>query len=234
MKKFFLFIRNHYQQIFKGFLFALAVALLVWIFPQQGKFKYEFSKGKPWLHEDLYSPFDFSIFKLEEDLEMEQEEAVEGLPYYFRYQEIDTLATKQLLKLEFESDWQMMPHDSVDDIEYKTHNYRLLMKLYMDLMDEGILNTDALVEGLPPEYPVVVIRNNVAQAYDLEDLLTLPEAYTMINQQLEQDSANESEMLASLVMKAKQYWKEKLYWDLFHLHMVWFSRGSGSFPRANS
>ena len=68
MKRFFLFIRNNYQQIFKGFLFALAVAILVWIFPQEGKFKYEFSKGKPWLHVDLYAPFAFAIDKLQEDL----------------------------------------------------------------------------------------------------------------------------------------------------------------------
>ena len=85
MKKIFLFIRNQYQVIFKGFLFILAVAILVWIFPKEGLFKYEFSEGKPWLHEDLYAPFNFAISKTDENIATEKLEAVQGLPYYFKY-----------------------------------------------------------------------------------------------------------------------------------------------------
>ena len=103
MKKFFLIIRNNYQQIFKGFLFILATAILVWIFPQEGKFKYEFQKGKPWLHEDLYAPFDFSIYKLEEDLAREKEVSVQGLPLYFRYLDADSL----LIEDQLEGAWQI-------------------------------------------------------------------------------------------------------------------------------
>ena len=31
--------------------------LIVSFFPREKKFKYEFQKGKPWMHEDLIAPF---------------------------------------------------------------------------------------------------------------------------------------------------------------------------------
>ncbi len=61
MKKFFSFVRNNYQHIYKVFLFLVGIVLLVLIFPKEGKFKYEFSRGKPWMHAELFAPFDFAI-----------------------------------------------------------------------------------------------------------------------------------------------------------------------------
>ena len=50
--------------------------LLVLVLPKEGKFRYEFTKGKPWLHDDLYAPFDFAIIKYEDELKTEQEEVL--------------------------------------------------------------------------------------------------------------------------------------------------------------
>ena len=47
--------------LYKYLLYVLAVGLVVYFFPKGGKFKYEFQKGKPWQHETLYAPFDFSV-----------------------------------------------------------------------------------------------------------------------------------------------------------------------------
>ena len=70
MKKVISFIRHSHSEIYKGVLFVLAIGFIVYIFPKQGKFKYEFQnlKGKPWHHEDLIAPFDFSIKKTKEEL----------------------------------------------------------------------------------------------------------------------------------------------------------------------
>ncbi|MBT5615817.1 MAG: HDIG domain-containing protein, partial [Flavobacteriales bacterium] len=37
------------------------------------KFKYEFTKGKPWMHETIIAPFDFSILKSVEEIESEKD-----------------------------------------------------------------------------------------------------------------------------------------------------------------
>jgi cyclic-di-AMP phosphodiesterase PgpH len=54
-------------------LFLLAAAIIVGVFPKEGKFRYEFQRGKPWMHEDLIAPFDFPILKTEAELAQERE-----------------------------------------------------------------------------------------------------------------------------------------------------------------
>ena len=54
-------------------MFFFSLILILYLFPRQAKFKYEFTKGKPWLHETIIAPFDFSILKSESDLDKEKE-----------------------------------------------------------------------------------------------------------------------------------------------------------------
>ena len=58
--------------LYKYLRYVLAVGLVVYFFPKGGKFKYEFQKGKPWQHETLYAPFDFSVKKTSEELSAEK------------------------------------------------------------------------------------------------------------------------------------------------------------------
>ena len=66
-------IRNKDESNFRLFLFFFSLILILYLFPRQAKFKYEFTKGKPWLHETIIAPFDFSILKSEIDLDREKE-----------------------------------------------------------------------------------------------------------------------------------------------------------------
>ena len=63
MNKLINLIRDRYDSFFKLFIFLFAMVLIVFIFPKDSKFKYEFQKGKPWVHQDLIAPFDFAVLK---------------------------------------------------------------------------------------------------------------------------------------------------------------------------
>ena len=73
MKNILIKIRDNHEQIFRVSLFLLTLALTVYAFPRQAKFKYEFTKGKPWMHETIIAPFDFSILKSVEEIESEKD-----------------------------------------------------------------------------------------------------------------------------------------------------------------
>jgi hypothetical protein len=73
MKNILIKIRDNHEQIFRVSLFLLTLALIVYAFPRQAKFKYEFTKGKPWMHETIIAPFDFSILKSVEEIESEND-----------------------------------------------------------------------------------------------------------------------------------------------------------------
>jgi hypothetical protein len=55
------------EPIFRFLLFGLTLVIILYLFPRQAKFKYEFTKGKPWLHESIIAPFDFSVLKSESE-----------------------------------------------------------------------------------------------------------------------------------------------------------------------
>ena len=68
-------IRHSYYGIAKVMAFLVAIALVCWLMPRTGKFKYEYQLSKPWQHETLYAPFDFPIYKDYETLSAETAEA---------------------------------------------------------------------------------------------------------------------------------------------------------------
>lgn len=60
------------------FVFAAIVAML--LIPAEGKFKYEYQRGRPWLYETLIAPVDFPILKSEQELRAERNTAASNSP----------------------------------------------------------------------------------------------------------------------------------------------------------
>ncbi|MGD1947795.1 MAG: hypothetical protein ACFB0A_16415 [Croceivirga sp.] len=68
--------------IYKYILYFISVGLIVFFFPREGKFKYEFQKGRSWQYDNLYAPFDFSINKTKEELDEERSYLTERKAVY--------------------------------------------------------------------------------------------------------------------------------------------------------
>src|SRR5690606_4204060 len=83
MNRFLNIARENHHKIFKIFLILIAIGIIVSIFTREGKFKYEFQKGKPWRHETLIAPFDFPIAKTPLEIEEETQEINENKKLYF-------------------------------------------------------------------------------------------------------------------------------------------------------
>jgi hypothetical protein len=85
MRKFFQNIKKNYKYIFRAFLFVLTIAAIVYIFPREGKFRYEFQKGRPWSHENLFAPFDFPIYKSDKQVQAERDSSLKYFSPYFKF-----------------------------------------------------------------------------------------------------------------------------------------------------
>lgn len=77
---------NH-SFLYKMVLYVSAIALVVYLFPKGGQFKYEFQKGKPWQYENYYAPFDFAIKKTQDEIDNEVREIEENAKLFFEYDE---------------------------------------------------------------------------------------------------------------------------------------------------
>ena len=78
------FLNNNKSFIYKVFLIFFSCFIVVYLFPREGKFKYEFQKGKVWQYSTYFAPFDFSILKSEKELNNDKQKIIENFNPYYR------------------------------------------------------------------------------------------------------------------------------------------------------
>ena len=98
-------VRDNHEQIFRLFLFVITLVIILYSYPRQVKFKYEFTKGKPWMHESIIAPFDFSVLKSESEINKEQEIIQsQHLPVFNYSKEIFDIKAEEFVNI-FEKKW---------------------------------------------------------------------------------------------------------------------------------
>src|SRR3972149_2194511 len=90
MNRFISFLRDRHDEIYKIFLVLFSIAVIVYLFPKEGKFRYDIEnlKGKPWPYEDLIAQFDFAINKSTEDIKLDKDDVMRNSKYYFRADDV--------------------------------------------------------------------------------------------------------------------------------------------------
>ena len=205
MKRLFSLIRYNYQDIYKASLFISAIILLLFIFPRTGKFKYEFSKGSPWLHDDLYAPIDFAIIKSDGEIENEKNELLKDLKPYFVFHEDIVNSNYQKLNDKFEKRWDTNIPDSLRSETYKKKNKDVILGIFSDLYERGILKPDVLPEEKDGDYQIILIRNNIAEETTFISLFTIQTANEYIYSSLDNYDNIENKFLASLLFDILDY-----------------------------
>jgi len=181
VKKLISFIRHGHPEIYKCILFIIAVAIIVYVFPKQGKFQYEFQnlKGKPWPHDHLIAPFDFAFKKSSDELALEKSEILKNSKPYFKSAN-SILATRKLqLIKEFEEQW-----DTNKSLKIKDKSLALSKNIIDSIYSKGIIEPSEIIENKPADYSVYVLKNNIAEEYVLKDFHTIISAYEYLQEQL--------------------------------------------------
>ncbi|MCX7987029.1 MAG: hypothetical protein N2662_08830, partial [Bacteroidales bacterium] len=186
MKKnlFIKYLENHWLPV----TFIVTGLLLLSFFPRSGKFKYEYQKGKPWLHEVLIAPFDFPIYKTDEDLAIEKDSIIRNFPAYFVYQpRIWNEKREQLLK-KIPPTWNSFVSGyptSISD-ELKDKAIRKVLDLFEFVYRSGILEIPDENSAFSKESPTLnIVRGNIAQETDRSNVFTPKKAYEYIQHELE-------------------------------------------------
>ncbi len=199
MKKFISFIRNHYLEIYKGFLFLLTIILLVSSFPHKGKFKYEFQKGKLWMHKDLIAPFDFAILKSNEEIEKEKKVILKDHKPYFKYNQKLYIQKRNELYKNFEKNWQSKYSKEITSPELKEINKEVCFSIFDTLLTRGIIELNPVIENKAKDYSIKVLRNNVAVKKELSQLFTIHSADKYIRSELKKHSEADIKLLLPLL-----------------------------------
>ena len=154
--------------LYKGVIYLAAVILIVSFMPSDGKFNYQYDKGKPWRYGQLVAKFDFPIYKDEAVVKLEEDSVLKRFqPYYV----LDPMVGgQQMLRLNADEGHAFRLPNS----QYLKHVERTLEEIYRG----GVIsNADAahLQEWHAKE--VQVVEQNVASPHSASSLLTVKEAY---------------------------------------------------------
>ena len=76
---------RRWHRIFLAGIFLLACVALYFSLPQEARFRYEYQKGRPWMHATLYAPYNFAIQKSELELVHEKDSLLKDQIPYFIY-----------------------------------------------------------------------------------------------------------------------------------------------------
>lgn len=202
MKQLFSYLRNHYGQITRISLFISSVIILVLVFPKEGKFKYEFTKGKPWGHADLIAPFDFAILKSQAEIENEEAELLKDLKPYFRFDEAFTQAQRELLQSTFTNKWNTK-YIGKEALENKRgQNLHAVLSVFDSVMNLGVIEKHASIEGKPGSYEINLVKNNVLKTIQIADLLTIQQADQYISKALHELENIDEPLMQSVLEKA--------------------------------
>ena len=169
----------------------VAIALVCWLMPRTGKFKYEYQLSKPWQHETLYAPFDFPIYKDYETLDAETEAARAKVKPIFVFNEEEMSASRNALYNAFEAKWD--DHNGFD----KDANMDYLFSVYDSIEDHGILAYDNATANLTASTEVSVIRNKVMRTARYGDFYTLNEATDAVAHIMQQTKKGMNQKLLS-------------------------------------
>lgn len=148
----------------------IAATIIISIFlPREKVINLDFTEGKPWKYEQLNSPFSFAVYKSEQTLQHERAKVLaEQRPYY---------------KLEGDKAAEAInTFDTVFQRElHLLMGNKLKQKISLRLKaiyDNGIISSSDLAHLQADSIStIMLIKNNVAIARDLDELYTVQQAY---------------------------------------------------------
>ena len=187
--------RDSNEPNFRLFLFVLTLVFILFLFPRQTKFKYEFTKGKPWLHESIIAPFDFSILKSNNELSKEREiVASQHLPIYNYSETIFEIKAEDFTN-DFETKWVSKHGKLASSQKNKLVNFGY--NYLKDIYSKGIIQLRKSYDI--QEFSQVLLKSeSLAQRRDISDFYTVNSAANKI-QQL---SGTEYKFLVPLLLAA--------------------------------
>ena len=168
--------------VFKVLAFAVALVLILQVFPEKAKFKYEFRKGELWQHENLYAPFDFPLKKTEEQIKAEKQQITNQSTVYYKQDTTAFVSAKQKFEQKKYAYFKHLPDDKRE----------LLLKKAEAFLAESYRNGVMLNQpAFSPSEIFIIKHNNQIVEVPAERVLYLQQLATAIKNYFDTAPYNE-------------------------------------------
>ena len=178
---------SRYTYLLKYGMILVSIILIATFLPTQPRFRYEYEKGKVWMHEDLVSPYNFAVLKTQAELDEDRQNVLKSV--YPVYDHRTQLVEQQLAQ--FETDlpekWQAAGLDSLGEniAVYERAGTQLLTEIYK----RGIIALNNKFQGDRTNYTFTLLTDNVARQVNTASVFTTETALEYVRKTIGNRSA---------------------------------------------
>jgi putative nucleotidyltransferase with HDIG domain len=187
-------LKKNALKIYIVFLFVLVYGFIVYMYPRERKFAYEFQQGAPWPHEDLIANYNFPVYKSPETIANEKDSVYNNFIPYFKYDSIILDETKSDFRNAFFKAWiqvvipgnNSFPGFKINNNQSSTIPKKQRDKLlndYFHIFDSiyqtGLIKDDSLGTNTDE---IRILENGEAQLTSKTDVLFYNEACNILKQ----------------------------------------------------
>lgn len=178
MKKLISYLYRNNSIVYKVLLFLSTAFAIVYFFPKEGKFRYDFSQGKPWQYDNLYAPFDFAIQKSEKEVSEEIKEVTSSSKQYFLF----NIEKKNSIEREFLNKIDdLSPSDSLSVKEIKRLR-KSGLELIKDIYRFGFID-DVSKNKVNKNAIIILRKGDVIENISFQNLVQSKDILTRISDQ---------------------------------------------------
>jgi putative nucleotidyltransferase with HDIG domain len=179
--------KKYYTTTYRILAFIVAIAVVTYLLPKTGKFRYEYTKGRPWMHSTLIAPFDFPIFKSTEELSNEKDSLLNSFRPYFV---LDTSVQQQQIApfiksynqtlVDLQSKYPKLFRKKINKKYYTEIIRENIIENLQGVYRQGIISLPEQYLNAPPTFELYLIKGNLAEPYGLSEFSTQKAAYQTI------------------------------------------------------
>ena len=174
---------RQWHRIFLATLFLLTSVALYFSLPQEARFRYEYQKGRPWMHETLYAPYNFAIIKSDFEIKHEKDSLLKEQIPYFIFSDSITLHETSLLSKGLDRINSYIPTNSIHTSSLKLR----IMELYYEIYNVGILDQNFINNpNLSKKNTLKILKNNIGKEIQISSLYSLKSAYNQVQRKLDE------------------------------------------------
>ncbi len=195
MGKFLNFIKKYSNNITLISLFFVTALLMLYLLPREGKFRYEYQRGRPWMHETLIAPFDFPIYKSESELRSERDSVLSGFRQYFKYDDLLYDSVSKAYRNYLDERWKTFITNSPENFKAEDRELSYLFDrltfistgLYKHVYQHGIIAPGEIADRVISENEsIVILRNNIGESTFPDDFYREKSAYEYVRNRIDE------------------------------------------------
>ncbi len=195
-------LKRRLNGLFRLVIMLAICIITVYLFPKAGSFQYEYHKGMQWRYETLNAPFDFPIYKTEDELQNEREKIMEKQsPIFFLNPET---APQHIQR--FQSALHQFSQEATPAALQK------VLDKIQTIYQAGIVQ-------LPEQYnadkihQLKIVENNIGRKVDFNRVYTLKKAYSTLSEQIKQAGLPKSVQDRILSLNLNNFLQPNLEFD---------------------